>query len=186
MKMHEIQKISWNHRKSMKINEKAASWNRVKVSLRASFRLQSVATGRETPDPWNHEISWNLMKSSEIHRNPPTSPTLDDSMTRWPDSVILLDPSWLFFHRFSWISEDFMRFHGFHAFSWIYMYFLRFHEISWDFMDFMGWRLAAWKRLCRHNDSPKESFTRFQLAAIIDFHRFPEILIDFHRFSWFS
>ena len=24
----------------------------------------------------------------------------------------LLDSSWLLFHRFSWISEDFMRFHG--------------------------------------------------------------------------
>ena len=24
----------------------------------------------------------------------------------------LLDPSWLLFHRFSWISKDFMRFHG--------------------------------------------------------------------------
>ena len=31
--------------------------------------------------------------------------------------------------------------------------------------------------------APIESFTRFQLAAIIDFRRFLQILIDFDRFS---
>ena len=51
MKMYEIHEISLNPRKSMKIDEKAASWDRVKVSLGASFRLQSVGTGRETSDP---------------------------------------------------------------------------------------------------------------------------------------
>ena len=69
IQIHEIHKILWNPWKSMKIDEKAASWNRVKVSLGASFRPQSVGTGRETSDPWNHEISWNLMKSLEIHIN---------------------------------------------------------------------------------------------------------------------
>ena len=63
-----------------------------------------------------------------------------------PLKKALLDSSWLLFHRFSWISEDFMRFHEFHAFSWIYMYscdfmnfkrFHGFHGSEVDFNDFM-------------------------------------------------
>ena len=47
------------------------------------------------------------------------------------------------------------------------------------FMDFRAWMPEDVKALAV---VPRESFTRFQLAAIIDFHRFPDILIDFHRF----
>ena len=46
-------------RKSMKIDEKAASWNRVKVSLGASFRLQNPAEAAKPPTP-------EIMKSHEI------------------------------------------------------------------------------------------------------------------------
>ena len=63
--MHEIHEISWNPRKSMKIDETAASWDRVKVSLGPSFRLQRPA---EAANLWPLK-SWNLMKSHEILRN---------------------------------------------------------------------------------------------------------------------
>ena len=42
----------------MKIDEKAASWNQVKVSLGASFRLQAQAAKPPTPEIMkSHEIS---------------------------------------------------------------------------------------------------------------------------------
>ena len=44
----------------MKIDDKAASWNRVKVSLRASLGLQTVAEAAKPPTP-------EIMKSHEIH-----------------------------------------------------------------------------------------------------------------------
>ena len=47
------------------------------------------------------------------------------------------------------------------------------------FMDFGAWMPEDGKALAV---APRESFTRFQLAAIIDFHRFPDILIDFYGF----
>ena len=46
----------------MKINEKAASWNRVKVSLGASSRWQRPAEAAKPPTP-------EIMKSHEILRN---------------------------------------------------------------------------------------------------------------------
>ena len=69
-----------------------------------------------------------------------------------------------------------MRFHGFHAFSWIYMYFQA--------------------NVCHRDDAPKETFTRFQLAAFssifMDFRWFHEIswisciFIDLYVFPWIS
>ena len=72
---------------------------------------------------------------------PPTSPTLDDSMTRWPDSVIrcwlaglrwLLSSGWLLssIHRFIGSGGWFMDFHEISEISWI----------SGDFMDFHRFR----------------------------------------------
>ena len=74
----------------------------------------------------------------------------------WPLKKTLLDPSGLLFHRFS--------------------------AIFMIFMDFGAWVPKNGKI---QPVAPRESFTRFQLAAIIDFHRFSDILIDFHRFCWF-
>ena len=54
----------------MKIDEKAASWNRVKLSLGASLDLQKPFQAVEPPTPEIHEILWNLMKSLEIHMTP--------------------------------------------------------------------------------------------------------------------
>ena len=49
----------------MKIDEIAASWDRVKVSLGAAFHLQtSVTSDRE--NYVNHEISWNPLEIYEI------------------------------------------------------------------------------------------------------------------------
>ena len=78
----------------------------------------------------------------------------------------LLDPSWLLFHRFSWISEDFMRFYGF---PWI----------SRDFMDFHRFRCPRSQDVCKRNDSLKETFTRSQLAAV------SSIFMDFRGFHRF-
>ena len=47
------------------------------------------------------------------------------------------------------------------------------------FMDFGAWMPEDGKALAV---ALRESFTRVQLTAIIDFHRFPDILIDFHEF----
>ena len=73
MEMHEIREISWNHRKSVKIDEKAASWNRVKISLGASSRWQTFAEAAK-PRPLksmkSHEMHGNtykFMKMHEIH-----------------------------------------------------------------------------------------------------------------------
>ena len=41
----------------MKIHKKAAIWDRVKVSLGASFRLQTLAEAAKPPTPEIHEIS---------------------------------------------------------------------------------------------------------------------------------
>ena len=51
------------------------------------------------------------------------------------------------------------------------------------FMDFGAWVPKDSKG---GPVDPLESFTRFQLAAIMDFHRCLMIFIDFRRFSWFS
>ena len=91
----------------------------------------------------------------------------------------LLDSSWLLFHRFSWISKDFMRFHGFNVIC-ISKGFMRFHEISW--ITGVG-GFAASADVCHRDDAPGETFTRFQLAA------FSSIFIDFrgfHEISWIS
>ena len=59
-------------------------------------------------------------------------------------------------------------------------------------MDFHGFHgsesCAAWDHRKGRPVAPIESFTRFQLAAIIDFHRFlgfSWIFIDFHDFHGF-
>ena len=70
----------------------------------------------------------------------------------------LLDPSWLLFQRFSWIS------------------FLKFHR----FLGISGARGSQpVPTFCKRNDAPKETFTRSQLAAIslifIDFRVFRDI-----------
>ena len=67
--MHEIYEISWNLWKSMKIDETAASWNWVKVSLGASFRRQRVAATANPGPLKSMENLRNYMKSSEIHWN---------------------------------------------------------------------------------------------------------------------
>ena len=50
----------------MKIDEIAASWDRVKVSLGAAFRLQRDA---KPPTPKMHGNQRNLSKCREIHEN---------------------------------------------------------------------------------------------------------------------
>ena len=45
-------------------------------------------------------------------------------------------------------------------------------------MDFGGRGSRTFADVCKRNDAPKETFTRFQLAAISSIHRF----IGFHRF----
>ena len=47
------------------------------------------------------------------------------------------------------------------------------------FMDFGAWVPKDGKALAV---APKESFTRFQLTAIIDFHRFPRFSLIFNDF----
>ena len=41
-----------------------------KAFFRGIIPAAKALSGGETPDPWNHEISWNLMKSLEIHASP--------------------------------------------------------------------------------------------------------------------
>ena len=64
------------------------------------------------------------------------------------------------------------------------MDFRGFHEISW--LSGVG-GFAASADVCGRDVAPKETFTRFQLAAVssifIDFRGFHEI---FYRFSWIS
>ena len=72
MKMQESYEISWNHRKSINIDETAASWNRVKVSLRASSRWQRAAEAANLGlwNPWKiYEIVWNPQKYIKITEN---------------------------------------------------------------------------------------------------------------------
>ena len=59
MKMHEIYEILCNPQKSLKIIEKAASWNRVKLSLGASSRRQRPFQAAKPRAP-------EIMKSHEI------------------------------------------------------------------------------------------------------------------------
>ena len=79
-------------------------------------------------------------------------------------------------HRFSWISDDFMRFHGFPRITWISEDFINFYR-------FRGPRLPTLSNVCHRDAAPKETFTRSQLAVIssifIDFRRF-------HEISWIS
>ena len=53
---------------TMKINEMATSWDRVKVALRAGFRLQvpKPRTREIMTIMKSHEIVWTYMKSMEI------------------------------------------------------------------------------------------------------------------------
>ena len=70
-----------------------------------------------------------------------------------------------------------MHFHRFWCISGDFIWFRRFS------MDFKGPGFAASATLCHRNDAPKETFTRFQLAAV------SSIFIDFWRFhaiSWNS
>ena len=84
----------WNPRKFMNIDETAASWDRVKVSLRAPSRPQRVAEAAKPPTPEIHEISWNRWKSMKINEiaRQPASPAQSsqpaqppDPMNRWID-----------------------------------------------------------------------------------------------------
>ena len=57
MKMHEIHEILENLRTTIKIDEKAASWNRVKLSLWASLGLQKPFQAAKPRAPEIDEIS---------------------------------------------------------------------------------------------------------------------------------
>ena len=46
------------------------------------------------------------------------------------------------------------------------------HRFSWFSEDLVSGCSTSWDNPKRRAVAPKESFTRFQLAAIIDFHRF--------------
>ena len=59
--------ISWNPRKSLKIDKIPASWDRVKVSFGCRTSMANAATSLLTLDPWN---PWKSMKSYEIPGNP--------------------------------------------------------------------------------------------------------------------
>ena len=71
MKMHEIHKISWNLQKSMKIDEKATSWNRVKLSLGESLGWQrpfQAANLQPMKAMKSNEIVRNTYKSMKMHK----------------------------------------------------------------------------------------------------------------------
>ena len=117
----------------------------------------------------------------------------------------LLDPSWLLFLQFSWISDDFMRLYEFPwspgVGVWHRIVFgmlslkkalldsnwLLFQLFSWmskDFMRLHGFLCISWvgglASHCCRDAAPQESFTRFPVAAIIG----SSILSScYHRFS---
>jgi hypothetical protein len=95
----------WNPRKSIKIDETAAIWDRVKFSLGATSRWQTSAQAAKPPTPEIHEISWNPWKSMKIDEiaSQPAQPSLasqpsrqirwfDESMNLWnPRKSIKID-----------------------------------------------------------------------------------------------
>ena len=69
----------WNSWKSIEIHEIAGSWDRVKVSIVAGPRRQTLPSISKPRTPEIHKISWNLMKIMKIHKNPWNSSQLGSS-----------------------------------------------------------------------------------------------------------